>query len=109
MHVHKPRVLKALRYRYKGVAVVYIIRHMPSGMQYVGSTFTPMLRFHQHLVTGTHSNVGLQSAIAQHGLSEFVVYVVEVVEFGNMAQSLRKAHLLAREQSHMDRYPATQL
>jgi len=48
-------------------------------MIYIGSTMSPSLRFHKHLVTGEQSNANLQEAIRVNDLGYFTVQIFELV------------------------------
>ena len=67
-------------------------------------------RFHNHLVTGLNSNIALQEAITQHGLDNFVAYVLEIVVFpASLTFGEKQAFLRAVEQKHIDNFPKAQL
>ena len=82
LHVYlrlgQARIITIIRYRYKGKAVIYIIRNTVTSMLYVGSTLSPSLRFYHHLVTAdvNSSNARLQSAITEHGIENFNLYIM---------------------------------
>jgi hypothetical protein len=79
-------------------------------MLYVGSTLSPALRFHHHLVTGYHSSIPLQAAIAHYGLANFNVYVMKEITFPASASFDQKVNLLRiEEQAIMDKFPIEQL
>ncbi|HEX6799995.1 MAG TPA: FCD domain-containing protein [Ktedonobacterales bacterium] len=66
-----------------GAAVVYVIRCVPSGLVYVGSTLNVRVRFRAHrfhLARGTHHNAALQRAWQEYGAAAFDFSVVEVVD-----------------------------
>jgi len=110
MNLHQTKIIDMLRYTYGKSTIVYAIRCRTTGMMYIGSTFTPALRFHQHLVTGYSSNKALQHQINQYSLSQFTVYILEVVKFPpTMAPSERGAYLRQREQYFINKYPRSQL
>ena len=110
LNVHLLSVVNKIRYRFKGLTVIYAIRCRVTGMMYIGSTFSPSLRFHQHLMTGSSSNINLQTAIARYGQSKFVVYILEVVEMPKqLTYGERKNFLAEREQHYMNHYPIDQL
>ena len=109
MNLDNPRILRALRYRFKEKTIIYGIRCQVNNQIYIGSSFAPSLRFHQHLVTGFCSNTLLQRAIKSHGLSNFTVHIFEVVDFPSTASYMdRKAILLQVEQQYLDYFPAAQ-
>ena len=109
-NLHMITVINDIRYRFQHKPIIYAIRHRATGMMYIGSTFTPSLRFHQHLISGTSSNANLQAAMALHGQSKFVLYVLELVQIPNgLSRDQRKLYLLGREQHYMDRYSTDQL
>ena len=69
----------------------------------------PDLRFHQHLTVG-NTNLNLQNAIKKHGLSNFIVYILEVAEFPRSSfLEENRSFLLRLEQSYISFYPKTQL
>ena len=109
MNLNNPRVVRELRYRFKEKTIIYGIRCQVDNLIYIGSSFAPSLRFHQHFVTGYHSNTRLQEAIALHGLSKFTVHVFEIIEFPSTAKYAdRKATLLQVEQRYLDHFPMVQ-
>lgn len=109
-NLHLSSVVNALRYRFRDKVIVYAIRCRPSGMMYIGHTFNPTLRFHNHLITGVNSNPYLQTDIAERGLSKFTVYVLEVVVLPkHLSYNQRAAFMRALEQRYIDRYPQEQL
>ena len=87
LHVYlelgQSRIIKIIRYRYKGKAIIYIVRNTVTGMLYVGSTLSPALRFYHHFVTNdvSNSNARLQSEITEYGIDQFNLYVMELVLF----------------------------
>lgn len=109
MNLHLVSSVKGLRYRFKDSPVVYAIRCRVTGMMYIGSTMLPDLRFHQHLTVG-NTNLNLQNAIKKHGLSNFIVYILEVAEFPRSSfLEENRSFLLRLEQSYISFYPKTQL
>ena len=110
MNLHIPRTITNIQYRYQSSIIVYAIRCQVTNMVYVGSSFTPARRVHNHLITGKYSNAALQAAIAKHGLSKFTFYALEEVKIpSGLSQSDRKAHLLAAEQHYINMFPKAQL
>ena len=110
MNLDQIKVINMIRYMYKDQHVVYAIKCRISGMLYVGSTTTPSSRFHHHLITYTYSNAGLQAAIAMYGLSNFTLYILEVVTYpSSLTLSERGVFLRQREQSYMNKFPVRQL
>ena len=109
-NLHLSSVVNALRYRFQDKAIVYAIRCRPSGMMYIGHTFNPTLRFHNHLITGVKSNPYLQTDIAKRGLSKFTVYILEVTVFPkHLSYNQRTVFMRTLEQQYIDRYPREQL
>ena len=109
MHLNDPKVIRMIRYVYKGKGVIYIIRNTVTGMLYVGSTLSPSLRFHDHLVNH-NTNAALQSAISHDGQSKFVIYIMQEVVFpAGLSFNEKLNHLRVVEQSYMDKYHADQL
>ena len=114
MHLDNPDVIKALQYRFKGLAIIYGIRCQYNGircqyngMMYIGSTLSPALRFHKHLNTGERSNEALQADIVKYGLGKFTVHVFKEVTFPpNTSYSDKKALLFKEEQHYLDLIPA---
>ena len=110
MNLQLPRTIKNIQYRYRSTPIVYAIRCQVTNRVYVGSSFTPGRRIHNHLVTGHYSNAALQAAIAKYGLSKFTYYTLEVVEMpSGLSSAESKAFLLAREQDYINRFPKSQL
>ena len=110
MHLDNVRVVNLLRYRYKGKAIIYGFRCLVDGMVYVGSTTMPKLRFHNHLITGSHSNAALQAAINEHGLENFVAYVFELVVLPPNASKEQVSSIMrSAEQRHINKFPKAQL
>ena len=109
-NLHLSSVIKALRFRYKGKAIIYALRCQITGQMYIGSSLAPSLRFHSHLVTGLYSNANLQNAIDKNGLNRFTAYIFEeVVIPKGLTLPQAKAYLAKIEQSYIDRYPSDQL
>lgn len=80
-------------------AGVYIIRHAPSGREYVGSSINLYKRFSKHrsdLRASRHHSPMLQNAWNAHDEGEFEFVVVELVS--------NDADLLAIEQTWMDKH-----
>lgn len=116
LHVYlrlgQSRVIAIIRYRYKGKAVIYIVRNTVTSMLYVGSTLSPSLRFYHHLVTGdlNSSNAQLQSAITEYGIEKFNLYIMELVVFpSGLSYEEKRAFLRKIEQSYIAKYPQDQL
>ena len=110
MHLDKNGVITKLQYRFRKHSIVYGIRCVVNEMLYVGSTSAAGLRFDNHLISGVNSNASLQRDIAKYGLSNFIVYVFEVVSYpDNVVSHDRKAYLHSVEQSVMNRFPKTRL
>jgi hypothetical protein len=102
--------LKNLRYRFKGKALVYGILCRTTQMIYVGSTFSPEYRFHQHLISGETSNNSLQEDLAKYGLHSFTIFVFTTVKFPpNSSYALRKQILVNVEQSYINMIPSNRL
>jgi len=79
-------------------------------MVYVGSTSDPRNRFYQHLVSGKLSNDLLQADIAKYGISQFTLYVFEVVQFPSPLNGKEKTqYLRSSEQRYIDKFPVSQL
>ena len=107
MHLDNPDVIKALQYRFKGLAIIYGIRCQANGMMYIGSSLSPALRFHKHLNTGERSNEALQADIGKYGLGKFTVHVFKKVVFPpNSSYSDKKALLFKEEQHYLSLIPA---
>jgi group I intron endonuclease len=109
MNLHLPRTLKGLQYRLRNDVIVYAIRCQINNKVYVGSTFTPGRRLHQHLVTGEKSNLLLQADIQKYGIDHFTLYIMEIVEFKPMIFTQRTKYLREREQYHMNKFSQKQL
>lgn len=106
MHLDRPNIISKLRYRFKDYSIVYGIRLQTTGQLYIGSTNMPQVRFQNHLVTGDMSNAALQAAITKYGLSRFVAYVFEVVEYRS---GLSKLEQRGVEQRYINLFPKAQL
>jgi hypothetical protein len=104
MNLHLSQVVDNLRFRFKSKPIVYGIRCRETGMMYIGSSFAPENRFHNHLVTGNHSNAALQADIQKYGLKSLTVHIFELVIFpAGMPFRDRPAHLHLVEQRYIDR------
>ncbi len=57
-------------------AFVYVIRHVASGMSYVGKTRNPKVRWQQHRTSRKNSSPHLHSALKRHGSEAFIFAVV---------------------------------
>jgi hypothetical protein len=109
-NLHWPKTIDNMRYRFRGKAIIYGIRCRVTNMIYIGSTFTPVDRFRQHLVTGHSSNQALQDAIAKYSLAVFNVYIFKVVVFPKgLTSKERELHLFAIEQSYINQFPKDRL
>ena len=111
MHLDQARVLKMVRYTYKGKAVIYILRDTVTGMLYIGSTLSPSLRFYHHLIVGGDtSNLNLQQAIGVDGIENFTLYIMEIVKIPSRLSYQEKLdYLHIIEQKYLDKYPREQL
>lgn len=112
LHIGQERVITILRYRYKGKAIIYIIRNTVTGMLYIGSTLNPALRFYRHFISGDskNSNIYLQSAISTDGIDKFNLYIMEQVVFPSGLTFTEKQSFLRKvEQSYINKYPTDQL
>jgi group I intron endonuclease len=99
-----------VRYTYKNKPIIYAIRNRITGMMYIGSSFIPSARFHQHLISKTNSNFELQQSISKYGLDNFTVYILEVVDFpSTLLYNERSKFLRKREQFFINQYPTVQL
>jgi group I intron endonuclease len=109
-NLHLPRTIRNLQYTYRDDAIVYAFMSNETRMIYVGSSLIPARRFHNHLVTGKYSNIALQEAITEHGLENFVAYVLEIVVFPTgLTLEQKKAYLKDVEQKHINKFPKAQL
>ena len=93
MHLDHSRILRGLRYRFKDIPLVYGISCQVTQMIYIGSTNTPGLRFHNHLVTGENSNCNLQAAIKRYKLGKLTVHIFEIVDLSQIHKSAKDNHL----------------
>ena len=110
MHLDNPSVVKKLQNRFKDKAIIYGIRCQVDNMLYIGSTLTPSLRFHKHLVLGSRSNASLQAAIAKHGIARFTVHIFEIVDLPlQVSYQKRKSLLVKVEQQYIDSVPKRKL
>jgi group I intron endonuclease len=106
------RVISIIRYRYKGEAIIYIIRNTVTGMLYVGSSTNSSLRFYHHFITGDldNSNARLQAAISADGIEKFNLYIMELVQFPAGTDYHNRRHYLRKvEQQYMNTFPQDQL
>ena len=109
LNLDNPRNIKMLQYRFKDDAIIYGIRCQINNMIYIGSTMTPRLRFHKHLVTGESSNANLQDAIKEFGLGKFTVHIFEKVDLPFDTSYNEKQVILHKvEQSYLNRFPKRQ-
>jgi group I intron endonuclease len=110
LHLDDPKVVRALRYRFKGKAIIYGFRCLVDGKMYIGSTLTPGLRFHSHLVTGLDSNINLQEAIAKYGVHMFTGYVFQLVAIPRALSTAEARVFLSKvEQTYINKFPKAQL
>ena len=109
MNLHLARTIKAIQYRFRNDVIVYAIRCQVNNMVYVGSTFIPARRVHQHLVTGEKSNDALQQDIKKYGIDKFTLHVMEILDVDGMSHSHKSLYKRQREQYHMDKFPQAQL
>ena len=110
LNLQLPRVIRSIQYRFKDSVLVYGIRCNINNMVYVGSTTDPRHRFYQHLVTGHLSNDLLQADISKYGISQFTLYIFEVIQFPSGLNAVQKDQYLRKsEQNHIDNFPASQL
>lgn len=104
--LHVQRVLDRVRYQYNFVPLIYCIVCNVTNKVYVGSTWDPVRRFRQHLITGHTSNDGLQADIKEHGLDNFTLFVLTTVKFPEgLSKDDRRAHLHMIEQEHKNMFP----
>lgn len=112
LHIGLERKISIIRYRYKGKAIIYIIRNTVTGMLYVGSTLSASLRFYHHFIARdvSKSNANLQHAIATDGIEAFNLYIMQEVVFPSGLDYNDKLNFLhGVEQRYMDKYPKDQL
>ena len=110
LHLDDPKVVRAMRYRFKNKSIIYGFRCHITRMMYIGSTLTPGLRFSEHLITGHHSNEALQEAMQVHGLSNFTGYVFKIVDVPkHLTTNQARAYLSKIEQTYLDKFPEEQL
>ena len=110
MNINEPRGLKSLMFGYKGKALIYGVHCRPAGKLYIGSTFSPTLRFHKHFVTGYRSNEFLQNDINQYGLESITVHIFEIANFESNSTYSSKRHTLRKlEQSYINQVPPKRL
>lgn len=84
----------ALTKEHAGLAGIYAIQHVLSGMRYIGSTSNFSIRWKGHrtlLRSGKHGNAHLQAAWNKYGEDAFDFRVVEVVADASTLLS-REAH-----------------
>jgi hypothetical protein len=104
-----------LQHMYRPFAVVYGFRCDLDNRFYVGSSVTPGLRFHNHLVSHANSNATLQSAFNTHGLDHFTFtaqarcVVFEKHKWEGRTYEEMKTFITQREQFIMDQFPKQQL
>ena len=101
--------VELLQHMYRAFAVVYGFRCDLDNRTYVGSSVNPGLRFHNHLVSRTHSNAALQSVISTHGLDNFTIVVFEKHKWEGRSYDEMKKFITQREQFIMDQFPLQQL
>lgn len=76
---------------------IYSIRHIESGLMYVGSAVNIAQRFRQHksdLNLGKHHSSRLQRSWSKYGPDAFIFEIIEIVD--------RPEDLIEREQYHID-------
>lgn len=101
--LHLQRVRDNIRYKYTYTPLIYCIVCNVTNKLYVGSTWDSVRRFRQHLVTGHTSNEGLQADIKEHGLENFTLFVLTIVQFPEgLTKDERRTHLHKIEQEHKD-------
>jgi hypothetical protein len=111
-NLHLPRTIQNLKYEFRGSVIIYAIRCQITNMVYLGSTMIPGKRWHDHLVTGKHSNAALQAAILKYGISHFTAYVFERdIKFPAHLSTIHEklAYLHAIEQTYINRFHQDQL
>jgi len=109
MHLEDSKRLSKLQAMYRKYAIVYGLRSNIDNRIYIGSSLTPGLRFHHHLITASRSNFNLQAAIAEHGLENFTALVYAKFEWNRNDYEGTKKFLLQQEQLIMDQFPREQL
>lgn len=100
INLQDPEMLKKIRKELRGKSVVYIFHLNDSTDSYVGQTIEPEARFFNHLYSGRDSNLHLQNSFKKHGLKNFTLYIVEIVELSDKKQV--ETILTKLEQNYMD-------
>lgn len=87
------------------ISGIYVISHISSKQQYVGSSVNIRRRWWGHrrdLNKNTHRCAHLQNAWNKYGASQFTFEIVETVDLKDLDDLGKRTLLLAREQEWMD-------
>jgi group I intron endonuclease len=80
-------IVNAIKRNYKGVAAIYMFRRKDTGESYVGRTVNLHRRLTQYITPNYRMhNAGMLicSAITQHGIEAFELYILEIVSKDNL-------------------------
>ena len=101
-NLHEKDTLVTIRKDLTNVGGVYAIVHNVTKKLYIGSSINLARRIVDH-INNQHSNVLLQNAINKYSLSNFSVYILELLPMDeNLTSEELGATLIKMEQKHLD-------